>query len=73
MRARTLDRILNGERQEDDNVLRDLLSQRNNSILAHGLEPIAGRSAQRFLEYVDVMVDQPVSRAAAKHAQLEEL
>lgn len=73
MRARTLDRILNGERQEDDNVLRDLLRQRNNSILAHGLEPIAGRSAQRFLEYVDVMVDQPVSRAAAKHAQLEEL
>ena len=42
-------------------------------LLAHGLEPIAGRSAQRFLEYVDVMVDQPVSRAAAKHAQLEEL
>lgn len=54
-------------------MLRDLLRQRNNSILAHGLEPIAGRSAQRFLEYVDVMVDQPVSRAAAKHAQLEEL
>ncbi|MGH3088384.1 MAG: TIGR02710 family CRISPR-associated CARF protein, partial [Rubrobacteraceae bacterium] len=37
-RARCLDHILGGESQTDDNVLRDLLRQRNNSILAHGLE-----------------------------------
>lgn len=73
VRARTLDRILSGEVDEDDKVLRDLLQKRNSSILAHGLEPISEASARRFLEYVDAMVDQPEPRAAAEHARLREL
>jgi CRISPR-associated protein (TIGR02710 family) len=72
-RARSLDRILSGTMEEDDNVLRDLLRQRNSSILAHGLEPIGEASAIRFLEYVNTMVDQPEIRAAAEHARLREL
>ncbi len=72
VRARTLDLVLSGELDEDDNVLRDLLRQRNGSILAHGLEPIGEKSARRFLEYVDAMVDEPGIRAAAEHARLGE-
>lgn len=72
VRARTLDLILSGELDEDDNVLRDLLRQRNGSILAHGLEPIGEKSARRFLDYVDAMVDEPETRAAAEHARLGE-
>ena len=72
-RARALDRILGGEAREDDNVLRDLLRQRNSSILAHGLEPIGENSARRFLEYVDTTVNQPEIRRAAEHAVLREL
>lgn len=69
-RARALDRVLNGEVAEDDNVFRNLLQQRNNSILAHGLEPIGAGSAEKFLEYVDAMVDRPEIRAVAEHARL---
>ena len=58
-RARTLHRILNGEPLEEDAVFRDLLQQRNHSILAHGFEPIGRKSAVRFLEYVDGTVDTP--------------
>ncbi len=72
-RARTLDHALSGKVNEKDNVLRDLLQQRNNSILAHGLHPIDESSAKRFLEYVDAMVDEPEIRAAAEHARLREL
>jgi CRISPR-associated protein (TIGR02710 family) len=72
VRARTLDKILSGG-PPDDNVLRDLLRQRNGSILAHGLEPIGGASARRFLEYVDAMVDQPEIRVMAEHARIREL
>jgi CRISPR-associated protein (TIGR02710 family) len=72
-RARVLDRILNGAVPEDDAVLRDLLQKRNHSILAHGLEPIDGRSALRFLEYVDAMVDVPEARVGAEHATLRGL
>ena len=69
-RARALDRILNGGFGEDDNAFRDLLQKRNSSILAHGLQPIGERSATRFLEYVDAMVDEPDVRATASHARL---
>lgn len=72
-RARTLDRVLAGNGLEDDNVLRDLLQQRNGSILAHGLKPISGNSAERFLDYVDAMVKEPEKRAAAEHSKLKEL
>lgn len=73
VRARTLDRILEGEAAQDDNVLRDLLQQRNSSILAHGLDPISEASAKRFLQYVDTMIDEPETRATAEHSRLREL
>ncbi len=46
VRARILDRILNGDVPEDDAVLRNLLQQRNHSILAHVLEPIGEKAAR---------------------------
>ena len=69
-RARTLDRLLNGDLDEDTNVLRDLLQQRNNSILAHGLEPVGEKAARKFLEYVDAMVSIAKDRSPAAHAKL---
>lgn len=73
-RARALDAVLSGEPLGDDAVLRDLLRQRNHSILAHGLEPIGKESARRFLEYVDAMVEVPGEvRAGAEHARLRGL
>lgn len=72
-RARALDRILGGEATEDDDLFRDLLQKRNNSILAHGLEPIAGGAARKFLDYVDGVVDRPQVRTSAEHARLREL
>jgi CRISPR-associated protein (TIGR02710 family) len=72
-RARTLDLILDQHQTEDDNVLRDLLQKRNNSILAHGLEPIEEGSAKRFLDYVDEMVKRPDIKDRAGHARLREL
>jgi CRISPR-associated protein (TIGR02710 family) len=72
-RARALDRILSGEATEDDNVFRDLLQKRNNSILAHGLKPVGEGSARKFLEYVDAVVDRPEIRASAGHPRLREL
>lgn len=71
--ARLLDRLLSGEETEDEAVLRDLLRQRNRSILAHGLEPIDGKSALRFLEYVDALVEAPEARIGAEHARLRGL
>jgi CRISPR-associated protein (TIGR02710 family) len=74
VRARTLDGILSNDVSEDDKVLRDLLRQRNSSILAHGLEPIGGASACRFLDYVDeVVAAESETRAAASHIRLREL
>ena len=70
MRARVLDRAMNGDVTEDDSVFRDLLQQRNNSILAHGLKPIGSSSARRFLEYVDAMVDEPRVVKVARHVRL---
>jgi CRISPR-associated protein (TIGR02710 family) len=73
VRARTLDGILGDEPHTDDNVLRDLLQKRNSSILAHGLEPIAEKSATRFLEHVDGMIDEPEAGTVAQHTRLREL
>jgi hypothetical protein len=72
-RARTLDKVLSGDESEDDRILGDLLQKRSKSILAHGLEPIEGRSAVRFLKYVDEVVDSPRVSQRAQHAQLREL
>ncbi len=71
--ARALDRILSDSGEEDESIFRDLLRQRNNSILAHGLEPIGESSARRFLEYVDTMVDEGGISASARHIRLGEL
>ena len=72
-RARMLDHILSGEATEDNNVFRDLLQKRNNSILAHGLKPIGEGSARKFLEYGDAVVNQPEIRTSAEHSRLREL
>jgi CRISPR-associated protein (TIGR02710 family) len=72
-RARTLDRILSGDVMENDSVLRNLLRERNSSILAHGLRPITNSSAAKFLDYVDAMSEEPETKLMAKHAKLEEL
>ncbi|MBA2345987.1 MAG: TIGR02710 family CRISPR-associated protein [Rubrobacter sp.] len=71
-RARALDRILNGDVAEDGNLFRNLLQQRNRSILAHGLEPIGEKAALKFLEYVDGMVGETENRVAASHVSLEQ-
>jgi CRISPR-associated protein (TIGR02710 family) len=71
--ARILYRILSGEVEEDEAVLRDLLQKRNRSILAHGLEPIDKDAALRFLEYVDAVVGEAEARVGAEHAILREL
>ena len=49
------------------------MQKRNNSILAHGLEPMNAKAAARFLEYVDAMVDVPEARIGAEHATLRGL
>jgi hypothetical protein len=64
---------LSGDATEADNTFRDLLQQRNNSILAHGLKPVSENSARKFLEYVDAIVDKPEVRALAQHSRLREL
>jgi hypothetical protein len=71
--ARLLDHIVNGEETEDEAMLKDLLQKRNRSILAHGLEPIDEKSALRFLEYVDTLVEAPEARVGAEHARLRGL
>ena len=71
--ARILDCILSKESLEEDGLFRDLIRQRNFSILAHGFEPIGKRSADQFLKYVDAMVGAPELRAGAEHATLREL
>jgi hypothetical protein len=48
-------------------VLRDLSQKRNCSILVHGFEPMDGKSAVRFLEYVEA------PEAGAEHARLRGL
>lgn len=73
LRARTLDLILHEESSEKEPVLRDLLRQRNHSILAHGLNPIGEKSARRFLEYVDGLIEASDTRAGAEHLTLRGL
>jgi CRISPR-associated protein (TIGR02710 family) len=71
--ARALDAVLSGTSVEDSNLFRDLLRQRNNSILAHGLEPIGENSARRFLEYVDEIVGEARISVAARHIRLRDV
>lgn len=68
--SRALDGILSGDREEEGNLFRDLLRQRNNSILAHGLEPIGEVSARRFLHHTEGMVGNAEVRVMAAHPYL---
>ncbi|MGH3088180.1 MAG: hypothetical protein ACRDSJ_12780, partial [Rubrobacteraceae bacterium] len=68
--SRTLDRLMSGEDLEEDSTFRDLLQKRNHSILAHGLKPIGGEAARKFLRYVEEMVGAEEARSAAVHAKL---
>jgi CRISPR-associated protein (TIGR02710 family) len=72
VRTRALNQILS-DQHKDHNVLRDLLRQRNSSILAHGLEPTGKGSAERFVDYVDAKVDEPEIQLVAEHVRLREL
>jgi len=70
--ARFLDHLLSGkDPEEEDATFRGLLSARNSSILAHGLNPISQRTAEKFLEYLDTLVTVPEDlRSGARHADL---
>ena len=47
---------------------------RNASILAHGVDPIGQRTAQKFPQYLDTLVTVPEDlRSGARHAELRAL
>ncbi|WP_119065767.1 TIGR02710 family CRISPR-associated CARF protein [Rubrobacter indicoceani] len=72
MRSRVLDQVLEGKAAGlEENVFRDLLQQRNNSILAHGFEPISSASARNFLRYVDEAISRPQVAEKARHPRLK--
>ena len=57
--------------EEDDATFQKLLSARNSSILAHGVDPIGQRTAEKFLQYLDTLVTVPEElRSRARHAEL---
>jgi CRISPR-associated protein (TIGR02710 family) len=70
--ARTLDHLLSGkDPEEDDAAFQKLLSARNSSILAHGVDPIGQRTAEKFLQYLDTLVTVPEDlRSGARHAEI---
>ncbi len=70
--ARTLDHLLSGKDPvEDDAAFQKLLSARNSSILAHGVDPIGQRTAEKFLQYLDTLVTVPEDlRSGARHAEV---
>lgn len=70
--ARILDHILSGKDPEEvDTAFQNLLTARNSSILAHGVDPIGQGTAKRFLMYLDTLVTVPEDlRSGARHADL---
>jgi len=70
--ARILDHLLSGkDPEEDDAAFQKLLSARNSSILAPGVDPIGQRTAEKFLQYLDTLVTVPEElRSGARHAEL---
>ncbi|HEX2742501.1 MAG TPA: TIGR02710 family CRISPR-associated CARF protein [Rubrobacter sp.] len=70
--ARILDHILSGkDPEEEDTAFQNLLTARNSSILAHGVDPIGQGTAKRFLMYLDTLVTVPEDlRSGARHADL---
>lgn len=73
MRSRVLDHVLGKVPEgEEENIFRDLLKQRNNSILAHGFAPISDTSAHNFLRYVAGAVARPQIAIKARHPRLKD-
>jgi hypothetical protein len=70
--ARILDHLLSGkDPEEDDAAFQRLLSARNSSIPAHGIDPVGQRMAEKFLQYLDTLVTVPEElRSGARHAEL---
>jgi hypothetical protein len=70
--ARTLDHLLSGkDPEEDDATFQKLLSARNSSILAHGVDPVGQRTAEKFLQYIETLVTVPEDlRSGARHAEI---
>jgi hypothetical protein len=70
--ARILDHHLSGkDPEEGDAAFQKLLSARNSSILAHGVDPIGKRTAGKFLQHLDTLVTVPEElRSGARHAEL---
>ena len=52
-----------GKRFFEDNLMQELLSKRNNSILAHGLEPVSREDAEKMFEVVRGYVEEVVPDA----------
>lgn len=72
--ARKLDHMLSGEDLDDDPNFKNLLRERNQSILAHGLRPISEKAASGFLDRIDqVIAVQETVRIGAEHASLREI
>lgn len=69
--ARILDHLLSGKDPEEDAAFQKLLSAKNPSILAHGVDPIGRRTAEKFLQYLDTLVTVPEElRSGARRAEL---
>lgn len=70
--TRILDHLMSGkDPEEDDAAFQKLLSARNSSILAHGVDPIGRKTAEKFLQYLDTLVTVPEElRSGARHAEL---
>ena len=70
--ARTLDHLLSGkDPEEEDAAFQKLLSACNSSILAHGVDPIGQRTAEKFLQYLDTLATVPEElRSGARDAEL---
>src|SRR5215207_7764631 len=49
--------------EEDDAAFQNLLTARNSSILAHGVDPIGQRTAEKFLQYLDLDTPQEILEA----------
>jgi hypothetical protein len=62
---------LSGKDPEEDAAFQKLLSAKNSSILAHRVDPIGRRTAEKFLQYLDTLVTVPEElRSGARHAEL---
>jgi hypothetical protein len=69
----TLARLVRSSKDVEvvDTTFQKLLSARNSSILAHGVDPVGQKTAEKFLQYIDTLVAVPKElRSGARHAGL---